>query len=261
MIPTPPPVGIEDHVRRPPAELLDDLVAHRLLALDPVRLLAAWTRPGSPRAPSTAALISAPASPIRPSTRYSSAPATTHSRRVIDRRVHRHGDQRPQPGAGGVGGPRRAGVAVGRHRDARDAQLRGPRHPDRRAARLERRRSGRGPRPSSAAAAPRAGRRGAAGAAAASCPRPASPRGRGPERAAARGSATGPARRAAIVRRRDGRGGPFEVVAGQQRRPDARDVPCTTSASWREPSREHSRWDRAENTLPRVTQVARSSTV
>ena len=37
--PVPPPVGIHEHVRGVPAELLGQLEAHRLLALEPVGLL------------------------------------------------------------------------------------------------------------------------------------------------------------------------------------------------------------------------------
>ena len=71
--------GIDDHVGHPPAELLGDLEAHRLLALDAVRLLERGNvepvARRSPRLPAT----SRPASEISPSTRRRSAPAATHS--------------------------------------------------------------------------------------------------------------------------------------------------------------------------------------
>ena len=80
--PDPAAGRVEDDVGHLPAELLGDLVAHRLLALDAVRLLERRDLLVAVRS-ATASLTSAPAWLISPSTRYSSAPATTHSRRVI----------------------------------------------------------------------------------------------------------------------------------------------------------------------------------
>ena len=189
---------VDDHVGHLPAELLDDLEAHRLLALDPVGLLAASTTSNQPSARRRPPPTSAPASPISPSTRCSSAPAATHSRRVIS-------------GAS-------TGIAIVARIPARAAYVaqaapalplvgiasrvtpssRGPGHADRGAAGLER--AGRD-QPlvlDQQSRHAELARRSGAAAAAASCPRPGSRRARRRAPAAARGSATGRAARPAI---------------------------------------------------------------
>ena len=149
MMPTPPPVGIDDHVGQPPAELLDDLVAHGLLALEPVRLpqrrdvLVARAR----RRPRPRSARPRPRSGRRPGRAPHRPPRTRP--RVIAGASAGIAIRLRMPGPGRVGRPGRAGVAVGRHRDARDAQLGGPGHADRRAAGLERAGRDRAPRPSS----------------------------------------------------------------------------------------------------------------
>jgi len=128
---------VEDDVGCAPAELLDDLEPHRLLALEAVRL-----------AQRRGVLVARPVRHRGVDRRTGVADQAVHEVEFRARHhalapgdhrgVHRHGDQGTEPRPCRVGRPRRAGVAVGRHRDAGDSQLDGPRDPDRRAAGLER---------------------------------------------------------------------------------------------------------------------------
>ena len=213
MMPTPPPGRVEQDVGAPPAELLGDLEAHRLLALDPVRL--AQRRGVLPAVPlgdrrrhHPAGVADQPVHQVQLGTGdHALAPGD-------DRGVDRHRDQRAEPGPGGVRRPRGAGVAVGGHGDPGDAELGGPRHPDRRAAGLER--AGR-QQPVVLDQQPRDAEPGTGARRRQQRRHPLAERDHpcaGPAPAAARGSATGPAdgtrsrRGSRPPRRRRGRSGP-----------------------------------------------------
>ena len=136
--PTPPPVGIDDHVGHAPAELLGELEAHRLLAFDPVRLFergrvehaAARHRARN----DLAGVADEPVDQMHVRARHHRF-EPVHVRRAL-----RHHDVRLHSGARRVRRPRAARVAVGRHRERGDAELLRARDADRRAARLEARR-------------------------------------------------------------------------------------------------------------------------
>ena len=131
--------GVDDHVRHPPAELLHDLEPHRLLALDPVRLLErGHVEPVVVAGRDRGRNDQRPASEINPSTRCRSAPVTTVSARVIVGASSGMTTVVRRPGASGVRRPGGTGVAIGRHRQPACAELLGARHPDRCTTRLER---------------------------------------------------------------------------------------------------------------------------
>ncbi len=134
--PDPAAGRVDDHLRRAPAELLGDLQAHRLLALDPVRLLerrdvepavAGGDGPGDHRAgvadqPGDDGGAGAGGQRLGPGHR---------------RRAGRHRDGHGQPGPPPVRRPGRAGVAVRRQGDVPGAELAGPGRADRGTAGLE----------------------------------------------------------------------------------------------------------------------------
>ena len=98
----------------------------------------AWTTSWNPGRSATAALMSRPASPISPSTRYVSRPGR-HALGPGDLRgVGRHDDQAGQPGPGRVGRPGRPGVPVVGRATPGGPELGRAGHAHRRAAGLER---------------------------------------------------------------------------------------------------------------------------
>src|SRR5262249_53775625 len=129
---------VHDDVGYPPAELLDDLQTHRLLALDPVRLLERGRvedRPVRIRDD----LRDEP-------TRVTDQPVDEMDLRAGDEtlvpRDHRSADRDrdggPDAGASRVRRPGRTRVPVRRQGDVTDPQFPGPRYADRRAPGLER---------------------------------------------------------------------------------------------------------------------------
>jgi hypothetical protein len=125
---------VHDHVRHPPTQLLDDLHAHRLLALDAVRLLEC--RGVEPAVGD--GLAGDPSGVADQTVHYVQTSAGQHALHACDgRRLLRHHDQRRHAGAGRVGGPRGARVSVGGHGDPLDTELTCPGHADRGAACLE----------------------------------------------------------------------------------------------------------------------------
>jgi hypothetical protein len=132
-----PAGGVHDHAGHPPAELLGDLQAHRLLALDAVRLperggVLVAGAPGQDLGDQPAGVADIALDQVQLGAgRRAFSPGDPRGR-------GRHHDQAAHPRPGGVHRPGGPGVAVGRHGDRRDAQLGGPRHADGGAARLER---------------------------------------------------------------------------------------------------------------------------
>ena len=128
--------GIEDRVGHAPPQLLRQLDAHRLLALDAVGLLEGRAVEPAARAGAAgddrAAVGDGAVDPIEPGA--AQADLADHGRRRVVGTEH----HRLDAGAAAVGGERGAGVAVGRHGHAGDAELARHRHRERQAARLER---------------------------------------------------------------------------------------------------------------------------
>ena len=175
-----------------PAELLGQFDPHRLLALDAVGL--AQGRAVEP-ADFLLALGDEPAAIVDQPVDEKHLRALHRDLAHVDRRRVVGAEHRGRhAGARAIGGHRRAGIAVGRHRHVRDAELLRHRHREREAARLER--AGRQPAlvldDQLAAVAP-AARRCAAAAPAASRPRRARARFPAGAPAAIRDSATGSA--------------------------------------------------------------------
>ena len=127
---------IEDDVGHLPAELLGEFEPHRLLALDPIRLLQRrGVEPADLRlalADDLAAIVDQAVDPIDARALQRDL-AHVHLRRVL-----RAEDRGLDAGAAGIGGERRARIAVGRHRHVGDAERLRHRHRHREAARLER---------------------------------------------------------------------------------------------------------------------------
>ena len=128
---------VEDHVGQFPAELLGQFEAHRLLALDAVGL--AQGRAVEP-AERLLALGDEPAAIVDQPVDEKDLGALHRDLAHIHRRACRRGrtPSAVDAGARAIGGHRRAGIAVGRHRHRRDAELLGHRHRQHQAARLER---------------------------------------------------------------------------------------------------------------------------
>ncbi len=127
---------IEDDVRHLPAELLGELEPHRLLALDPIRLL---QRRGVEPADlflalrdQLAAIVDQPVDAIDARALQRDL-ADVHLRRIL-----RAEDRGADAAAARIGGERGAGIAVGRHRHVGDAERLRHRHRHDEAARLER---------------------------------------------------------------------------------------------------------------------------
>ena len=126
---------VEDDVGQPPAELLGELEAHRLLALDAVRLL---ERRDVEPAHALAPLGDAPAAVVDEPVHERDVGARQRDLAHVDLgRVGRAEHVGLDAGGRGVGGERRAGVAVRRHRHAGDAELLAHRDRERQPARLE----------------------------------------------------------------------------------------------------------------------------
>ena len=127
---------IEDHVGQVPAELLGQFQPHRLLAFDPIRLLERGdVEPadlGFALADDLAAIVDQAIDAV-------DRRALQLDLADIDfRRVFRTEDRALDTRAGRIGGERRAGIAVGRHRHVLDAERFRHRHRHHQAARLER---------------------------------------------------------------------------------------------------------------------------
>ena len=131
------PGGVDDHVGHVPAELLRDLVSHRLLALGPVGLLQG-------RHVEQAALLGGGARRLarvgyQAVDQYDAGAGDLRLHAIGGRHVLRHEDVGLGAGAGGVRGDRAAGVTGRRYGEPGHAELHGPRHGGGQSARLERR--------------------------------------------------------------------------------------------------------------------------
>ena len=126
---------IEDHVRHLPAELFGEFEPHRLLAFDAVGLLQrGGVEPadlGLAFGDDLAAIVDQPVDAIDGGALQRDL-ADVHLGRVL-----RAEDRRLDAAAAGIGGERRAGIAVGRHRHVLDAERLAHRHRHDQAARLE----------------------------------------------------------------------------------------------------------------------------
>ena len=127
---------VEDHVGHVPAELLGEFQAHRLLALDAVRLLQRGrVEPADFRlafADDLAAIVDIAVDAI------DGRALKLDLADVHLGRVGRAEDRGLDAAGGRVGRERRAGIAVGRHRHVLDAERLAHRHRHHEAARLER---------------------------------------------------------------------------------------------------------------------------
>jgi len=103
--PTPPPRRVDDRVGQPPLELLGHLQAHRLLALDPVRLLEGGGV--EPAVLDDGRVHEPPRVGDEPVHQVEVGPGDDALLLVDVRRVDGHGDVGPDAGARAVGGPRR----------------------------------------------------------------------------------------------------------------------------------------------------------
>ena len=127
---------VEDHVGHLPAELFGKLEPHRLLALDAIGLLE--RRSVEPAdlllalRDQLAAIVDQPVDAIDARALQRDL-ADVHLRRIL-----RAEDRGADAAAARIGGERRAGIAVGRHRHVGDAERLGHRHRHDEAARLER---------------------------------------------------------------------------------------------------------------------------
>ena len=114
--------GVNDDVRHGPAKLLDDLQAHRLLALEPIRLFQRRNLLIAPAARNSG--IDQPAAVAdMPAHQVELGPRRGHLAPADGRRLLGHGNQRADPGTSRIQRPRRASVPVRRHGNATHAEL------------------------------------------------------------------------------------------------------------------------------------------